>query len=207
MLTDRDLQLLTSLGRAVRVLTLDQIAGRWFASSRWPARAAARRLTDLVSAGYLQSVAVMLHPLLDVRCALYEWAPEQGGEPCFGPIAWRLRSRFRLSPIRTAVFSATREAARLCGDFGAPRFVRGLAELLHDVHVGQLWLDLTARDATSPWVHEDQLAATAGVPDCDGKLPDAVVGGRLIEFGGRRYDVRKLRRLHAAYCHLPYSIY
>ena len=91
--TERDHQILDALARKVRLLTIDQIATSWWEATRVPVPNARRRLEQLTAAGYVAAKPVHVSPRIPLTEPLVAW--RQGMPvPDFGPIAWKLQSRW-----------------------------------------------------------------------------------------------------------------
>ncbi len=87
----------------------------------------------------------MVHPVLKLSAEpVHEWTPDCETTPNFERIAWKLRSRWKLSPVRTKVVTSPHGKTR------TPR----ASELRHDLHVTELFFALGKPDN---WQHEDIL--------------------------------------------------
>ena len=110
MWTSRDLDIVETLTRRVRVLSRRQIDAIW-----WPAnsrrRTSVRRLQRLVRAGLLNRTTINAIQGAPATAPLLQWSPEQPG--C-GPVTIAEDPGFALS-VPTEVYSATRFAANLFG--------------------------------------------------------------------------------------------
>jgi len=194
-LTPRDRALLDALTHRVRVLTLDQVAREWWQGSRQAAQA---RVRALAGAGWIRSLDLLAHPLVELEGPAATWSPKCP-RPAFQKLAYQLASRWKLPPVVHRALIATKQASvRLAGHGGrAPR----PAEATHDIHLGQVYLGLlrATPGPASTWVSEAglyELGFGRG-----SSLPDAMLldGGdglpTVIEFGGA-YRPTKLERFH-----------
>lgn len=196
--TDRDLDIVETLTRRVRLLTIEQIARIW-----WPARGTIRvvrrRLKHLIDGRLLQRTVVNAHPSLPVTAPLAAWHP---GDtlPDLEHVSVKARKRWTEAAVPTDVYFATRLAANLFGS-GAGR-LPDFNHRDHDLLFGQVYaLYRTSRtDEAGMWIGEDALSkAGYRIKDPDAFLVNAA-GQRLrvIESTGR-YNVRQVESFHE-YC-------
>lgn len=196
-LTHRDRSVIELLSVRVRVLSIDQIAERFWADSNRPTRLARDRLAKLERAGLLRRASRPARPLLQIVEPLAIWRPHRP-TPDFAAIARQLANRWPDDMVRMECIEVTDEGAR--GVAGVPAAAPPAdSELTHDLHVAAVYLrmldELPARAST--WTLETRLPKGQGV-----KVPDAMVRDGLertaIEFGGL-YDRVKLEAFHD-YC-------
>lgn len=209
-LTERDREILETLSRRVRVLSVAQVAHGWWGKSRKPIPLASRRLRALARAGWLIRQRVIVRPLPPLQGPELRWRVGDD-TPDFDEAAYRLASRWRLPARATGVVFAGRAARQTHGAGGGP--LRCPTQTTHDLGVSQMYLtlrQLRTSDAQE-WVGEDQLPR----PSRGEKLPDAVLRSEgnakphlLLEFGGA-YDARRLRSLHrfAKRRRFPYEVW
>ena len=136
-LTARDEEILDTLTRRVRVLTLRQIARTWWLTSVRPEEAARDRLQILRRDGLLQIQTAPAHPELLLESPVVTWKPTDR-DPDFGAISYRLKSRWKEHPISTVCVSSTRNAANRFHGHGG-RFPRPV-ERTHDIHLARVYL-------------------------------------------------------------------
>lgn len=207
-LTERDEDILATLTRRVRVLSVDQAARTWWAGSRHAKTNARRRLGQLAEAGWLDCFREFVQPEVSLSEPLVRWRPGEP-QPDFGPIAYALSLRWRERGSLQWFAAATEAAARRFGGYGGRRPRR--SELTHDLHLSAVYLQLRQRapDRAAKWISEAELADR--LPRGSGeKLPDAVIeegdARTVVELGGSSYDAGKLEAFHA-YCEAAIMAY
>ncbi|MEX2186047.1 MAG: hypothetical protein WD875_04600 [Pirellulales bacterium] len=211
ILTPRDLEIIETLNMRVRMLTLGDLTATWWNLGVSGRKNAAGRLRQLVRAGFLGRADVLAQPMLTLGGPEYAWFP--GESPTrFGPLAWRLQSRWSGFPRRTSVYFATARAVDLFGG-GAPGRIKNLCQVTHDLHVGTVFLAYRRRwpaDAAN-WIGEDSFTDRRRHRQ---KIPDALLVNpdgepyRAVEFGGS-YSAHRLSAFHE-HCRdrgLPYEIW
>jgi hypothetical protein len=207
-LTSRDLDIIESLTRRVRLLSLDQITAVWWAE-QGSARVVRRRLGRLVDRRLLATATINAHPLLHPEVPLFAWEPGEE-EPDFEAVARRARVRWTLAAVPTEVYWATPVAASMYAS-GA----HGLASVIHrdhDLLLSDVYVHYrTLRpDEACAWLGEDALPkAGYRVKDPDAFLfDDAGRVRRVIESTGR-YGTAQVRAFHD-YCaelETPYELW
>jgi len=208
-LTARDREILETLTRHVRVLTVPQIARTWWRSSKNSEASAHARLRLIVTAGLLTLHRAPAHPELLLSAPVISWHP---GEmiPNLGSVSYQLQSRWNQDRMMISFTSATQKAANVFSGHGGrpPRAI----ERTHDIHLGTVYLHYreTSPSLLEYWIFEEQLRAERG--RTTEMLPDVLLrstfGKRAIEFGGA-YPKAKLEAFHR-YCeeqNLPYEIW
>lgn len=203
VLTHRDLDILETLTRRLRLLAIAQVQRVW-----WPThmscRVARRRMRQLAVAGLVCRTIVNAHPLLPVEGPLGVWQPGDGEPEDREPNAHRIsrqdRDRWRQSSGPIEVFTATRRTANLFGSTAGR-----LPPMLHRDHDLLLAQVFTFYRTFRPeearrWLGEDALPkAGYRIKDPDAFLVG--VGGRpsrVIESAGR-YAPAQITSFHA-YC-------
>ena len=146
-LSERDIDLIETLARKVRVLTLNQIARTWWPDSVAPKSAARHRLAELERAGFVVSFTAIAHPEILLSAPVISWTPGLPA-PDFGSASHRLKRRWSRPAKATRCVSISNIAGRQFGDHGGrcPRE----SEEMHDIHLAQLYLllRLTIRSRT-----------------------------------------------------------
>lgn len=186
-LTARDLDILETLTRRVRLVSIDRIRRIWW-SRQATCRNARRRFRQLARAGFVQRRIVNVDSPIEVRVPLAAW---RRGMPSPDPLAVSRadRKRWHGTAMPTELFTATRRTANLFGSsaVGLPKlFQRDQSLLLAEVYV----LYRTTRpELAQDWLGEDAL--------CKGgyriKAPDAF----LVDDCGKPYRVIKAGGLYA----------
>ncbi len=192
-MTERDEAILDTLTRRVRVLSVGQVAAMWWTTGTAAAKA---RLRDLEAQGWLLLVNLLAEPVPDLHAPVATWKPGQP-QPDFGPLSYRLRSRWTqpACPVLAAV--ATKQAGnRYAGKGGrVPR----PSEATHDLCLSAVYLKLLREDPrrAGRWISEARLYERG--EGRDGRLPDAAIvtraGTTVIEFGGA-YATAKVADFH-----------
>jgi hypothetical protein len=182
----------------VRLIADYQLATRSKSSSR-------AFLQRLAGRGLITLRRAMVHPEIPLDKPAFVWRPGDAA-PNFDRIAWGLRSRWKLRPLDTVVAVATYKARHCFGGVIGGRPIRR-TEICHDLHVTALYLKLCREspELARLWIHEDELSC-----NCHHRtqVPDAIIGERAIDFGGR-YQAAKLRTMHRGYAAdlRPYEIW
>ena len=206
--TKTDLDIVETLTRRVRLLSVEQIARVWWPEIR-SLRVVRRRLRRLSAAGLVAKAMVNIHPLLDVCSPLVRWTPGED-EPDFAQIAARAKGRWRLASIPKQLFLATKLAANLFGSSAG--HLPELTHRDHDLLLGQVYvLYRTTRPAEATrWVGKD-ARPKAGYRI---KNPDACLLGsdgqviRVIQSAGH-YSQKQVETFHE-HCvgyGLPYELW
>lgn len=204
----RDQELIEALTHKVRLFSLRQIAGAWWAGDLANTR---RRLRQLTAAGLLERVTVSARTLPAIDVPLCSWEPGRR-QPEFGPIAYQLQQRWQGRAVRpTTAFLASQHAAQLYGSRSRGE-LKNASQATHDLGVSAVWLQLRqqAEAWARAWLGEDQMAETRRGE----KIPDAFIVDAadrtvaVVEFGGR-YDTQRLQTFHedCATRKLPYQIW
>ena len=210
IISTRDLEIIEALSVRVRMLALSDLAGAWWNPGISGRKNAAKRLSRLTRAGLLRRVDVLAQPMLSLGSPEYAWFP--GDKPtAFGPLSWRLQSRWSGHPRRTAVYIATARAIDLYGG-GTPGTIKNLCQVTHDLHLGAVFLTYRRRwpEQAANWLGEDLITDRR----YHQKIPDALLINdrdepyRAVEFGGS-YSARRLQAFHdhCRDCGLPYEIW
>jgi hypothetical protein len=210
-LTARDEDILKTLALKVRMLSIAQITSAWWAESASAQSHARRRLRVLMDADLLLSLQLQARPLPPMDTPVARWRPGSR-TPEFGPIAWKLQSRWTEPPCRTTIYFASKKAANHYGGRLRGEIKHDL-QATHDLGVAQIYLHLFRNNPESAanWVGEDVLRLGRRGE----KIPDAVlVDGSsrstrlVVEFGGA-YDADRVRSFHrhCATGKLPYEIW
>lgn len=196
-LSDRDKQILVALTRKVRLLSVSQIARTWWTETSDPERNARRRLSELERGSLVKIIEISAHPELPLPCPEFVWKPGEP-EPDFGPLSYRLQSRWIEPAAGISAVVATRASANLFG--GKVTRLPREDEQNHDLHLGALYLRFLKLFPVQAeaWLSDELIRRTR--PDRRGeKLPDALVelNGKqhVVEFGGA-YSKDKLKRFH-----------
>jgi hypothetical protein len=215
VLTKRDIEILNILTKAVRVLTVPQIARTWWPESPNGIRVAENRLRALAAERLVYIERAPAHPELLLEMPVASWRPG-AAEPDFGAVAYSLQSRWREHPVLTPCVSATEGAANRFGGHcnRPPRSV----ERTHDIHMARVYLLYRLRhpELLKDWIFEEQIKSERRLarrePAYGEKLPDVVLRTssqtRVIEFGGA-YGKDKLIAFHG-YCKersFPYELW
>ena len=183
-----------------RVATENQIAAHFFQAAANPVAAARQAIRKQLIRKQVTISWAMLHPVLDLKeqGPVLEWKPGES-TPDFGRIAWQLKSRWKLSPVRTKLVFPS--------DKGRPFRRPRATELLHDTHVTELFFAL---QRPQNYIAEDSLSRTIWPFSF---RPDALLRGTkslltCLEFGGT-YQKPKLLQMHQNYrrFQIPYQIY
>lgn len=208
-LTPRDRDLLDTLVRRVRVLTLEQIARTWFAHTVTPRRHADIRLVRLARAGLIHRDTMIAHPELLLDMPMTVWVP--GREPPdWVDLARRAACRWSAAPKSCKLVVASKLAGTWLGGRGG-RWPRPM-ELSHDISLAGVFLKFRLQDPNqaAAWVSEDLLGHYGF--ERDDRRPDAFidtsVAPRAIELAGL-YRPAKFRNFHA-FCedhNLAYEIW
>jgi len=207
----RDREILTTLTRRVRVLSLAQIGRTWFGDAGNPADAARRRIGQLAEEGLVTLTTAMAHPELPLDAPQFTWRPGDA-EPEFGPLAYRLQSRWCRPVQSTTLVLAAKLANHRFGGYVGGRAPRR-SEVTHDLHLAAVYLWFLAhRPAFAKrWMSEHEQYALGGGRNA--RLPDAIAPHRrdrqkdlVIEFGGA-YSKAKLQEFHDELSHLAYQIW
>jgi hypothetical protein len=208
---ERDIPIVTTLTRRVRLLSLDQIARTWWSENGDARRSASKRLRALEELELLGRTQIVCEPLLKLDDPLFHWDPGEPPPESFEAISNRLLSRWDAPPRSTTVFYATRTAVNAYGGCQAG-FASHPYEATHDLHVAELYLRILRLfpDLAPYWRAEEELPR----PDPGGFKPDAALvdpDGQLrlfIEFAGR-YSPERLQKIHF-YCvgrGFPYELW
>jgi hypothetical protein len=203
-----DLDIVETLTRRVRLLSIRQIARIW-----WPQagslRVVRRRLRRVAQSGLLARAIVNVHPLLNLSQPLARWTP--GGEvPDFQEVSLQARSRWQSASTPQEIFSATRLAANLYGSSAGA--LPDLTHRDHDLLLGQVYVIYRKAGSAEvcDWVGEDALPkAGYRIKDPDAFLVDSDGNmTRVIESAGR-YSFRQVESFHE-HCvehGLPYELW
>lgn len=211
-MTPREADVLDTLTRRVRLLTLEQLGELLrTADGRPVGLREARRLVDSLAArGLVRAVSLVARPPLPIRAPEIVWSP---GDPTpdFERAAYRLQRRWKCPPRSQACVVATGRAHNLHGT--RPRCLKQPLQASHDLGLANVYLryrDLSPSLAAT-WRHEDALQAAASK---GGRLPDAALcapDGKVflaLEFGGA-YKSERLLSLHrsCASSDTPYQVW
>lgn len=201
----RNDELLHCLTWSVRVLTLGQVAHKWFGHTAEPIVIAGQYARRFARTGMISITKTIAHPELQLKEPLLDWRPGDD-QPNFDRLSWKATSRWNQHPTRTTVITATTKARCHTGGPIGGRPIRPL-ELQHDIGVSTVFLNLQARDPelARHWVHEDTLARDARHNDRE-NLPDARIGALVVEFAGA-YSANKLRSVHERYSNDSYQLW
>lgn len=202
-------ELLQSLTRHVRLLTLDQVARTWWSHTARPKSNAKKKLNQLQKQGLVHCFTILARPEIKLSAPVFVWTPGDPA-PSFGPIAYRLQSRWKGPLVPTEVVIATKQAKRECGGYIGGRKPRD-SEATHDVHLAQVYLRLrkTQPELLAGWVSEAQQYAEGGGKNA--RLPDAIIRSEgsprlLIEFAGA-YSKQKLQAFHGESQQASYQLW
>lgn len=208
--TERDLDILRTLALRVRLLTLEHLAGIWWADSRRGVNTARARMRKLTRAGFLHRYLMNVHPLLPLQRPAFVWHPGKRG-PNEEKLSHQFRKRWTQVARPTSVFLATRRTVNLFGGYGKGRLGNPL-EWDHDLHVGQVYCCYRKKKPreASLWLGEDAYPkAGFGLKDPDAflRLPSGE-RARAIEFAGK-YDAQRVRdfHLHCQTYEMPYELW
>ncbi len=206
--TSRDLDIVETLTRRVRLLTTEQVARIW-----WPGqgslRTVRRRMKRLTAGGLLARTIVNVHPLLKVQRPLQSWYPGQP-EPNFEQGSQRAQNRWGQPAQPTEVYWPTAVAANLFGS--TARRLPDLNHRDHDLLLGQVYVlyRTKRRHEVDQWIGEDALGkAGYGIKDPDAFLLDKTGSPwRVIESAGR-YNAAQVESFHhhCAERELPYELW
>lgn len=207
-LTIRDLDLLRTLTRRIRVLNHRCAAPVW-----WPdtphSRRATRRIQQLINTDWLESHLVNAHPPLLVERPLFAWQPN-GPSPEPEDVALACRGRWTSAALPTEVLVASPKSAALFGS--SARGLPPAEHLNHDLRLAAVYLHYRSQ--------QPQLAALWRGEHCFGKAgyrikdPDAFLVDpqgrvrRVIESAGR-YSAAQVESFHkhCAEYSLPYELW
>lgn len=206
--TDRDLDIVETLTRRVRLLTVEQVARIWWPSARH-LRIVRRRLRRLTAGGLLHRTIVNVHPLLQLKRPLLSWHDNKA-EPNFERASTQARTRWTQPANPAEVYSATPVAANLFGSTATQ--LPQLNHRDHDLLLGQIYvLYRTERPAEARmWIGEDALdKAGYRIKDPDAFLiDDNGTKFSVIESAGR-YGPKQIESFHH-HCvenELPYELW
>lgn len=205
--TRRDLDLVETLTRRVRLLAVEQVAAGWW--ERGTPRIIRRRLRRLSGAGLIVQTVINAHPLLPLGKPLVSWKPGKP-EPPFERVSQRARERWNRPSVPQAVVFAGKLAANLFGS-SAGRLPR-LEQRDHDLLLSQVYLRYrTSRPKEAKqWLGED-VFPKAGYRIKD---PDAFLVGegdrilQVIDSAGH-YSPAQIESFHehCAERDLPYELW
>jgi hypothetical protein len=203
MITERDRQIVGTLLKKVRVVSLGQVVMTWWGGRTTPA---ARRLRRLEAGGWIIGERLLARPLLPLDAPLFVWAPGEPPPDC-GHLSYRAQARWHVPAEPTLVwYAAPTAAARLGGH--ARGAVKNHCQVTHDLHVCELYLKLlrSGDPRAAAWVGEDVLTPGLLGPG----VPDAVLMRRgkpvrVVEFGGA-YPPNRFEKFHE-YCALAQITY
>ncbi len=194
-LTSRDLDLLETLTRRVRLLTVHQVAELW-----WPdgnrQRPARGRLERLFAAKLIELHRMNVHPLLPVNAPLFAWQPGEA-EPDFEQLAAHCRDRWNKPAVPMTVCVAAPLTANLLGS--TARSVPKREHRNHDLRLASVYVAYRLRkpQLAELWLGEHALPK-AGYrikdPDAFLRRPNGDVL-RVIESAGR-YDATRVESFH-----------
>ena len=194
MWTARDLDLVETLTRRVRLLTFEHVRVGWWSETTSP-RTAQERLSLLVKAGLLQRTVANVR-CLAVSRPLHVWRPG-GKRPNANRVSEQAHRRWPVMATPTELLSATKLAANLFGST-AGRFPK-LEHRDHDVLLGSVfvWYRCQHPHEARLWIGEDtRPKAGFRVKDPDAFLMDT--NGRtvrVIESAGS-YSPRQVESFH-----------
>lgn len=207
-LTSRDFDLLETLTRRVRLLTVLQVAQIW-----WPDRRSQtgtrRRIEELARTELVELKTLSVHPLLPVDEPLFHWKPG-AASPDVDAISQRCTERWSQPDILMTVCVATRRAANLFGSsaWGTPPH----EHRNHDLRLADVYASYRRRQPklAARWTGEHALSkAGFRVKDPDAFLcfPDGRIQ-RVIESAGS-YGPQQVRsfHMHCAARKLPYELW
>ncbi len=206
--TTRDLDIVETLTRRVRLLTVQQVACIWWPSTSH-VRIVRRRLRRLTGAGLLHRTIVNIHPLLRLKRPLFSWSPGNG-EPDFEEVSTRARTRWGRPGTPAEVYWASPVAANLLGST-AGKFPE-LSHRDHDLLLSQVYV-LYRRDRPAEarqWTGEDALGkAGYRIKDPDAFLMDERKTRLLVIESAGRYSAKQIKSFHQ-HCvenKLPYELW
>lgn len=198
-LTRRDEEILSCLCTRVRLFTASQVARYWWRDSKHHLSNARRRLNKLAAHELVKEHSVLAAPLPELSAPVFAWMPGDQ-TPDFGTYSWSLKSRWKLGPKTTRVYTATAASCRLFGGSSRDE-LKASFQATHDLGVSQMYLQLLEAQPAlaAQWIGEDMLAPYR----IGQKLPDAVLAkspdarpSLVLEFGGS-YDKRRLAAFHS----------
>ena len=189
MLKETKREIVETLARDVRLLTLEQIAGRWFSGHVDPLASARRNVNKLTELGLTKTKpAVLTQP--DVSAPQFSWMPGKTETPHFGQLANRNRNRWATPPSKTLVVRPSIKAHGIYG--GEYRVVRE-RETEHDALVANVFLHLNDSEAKN-WILEDSFEPG----QFRSKRPDALLmngTATVIDVLGRGYGAEKVEAI------------
>lgn len=211
VLTTRDIEILQSLSRAVRLYSVDQIESHWGRGAACTACSVSRRLRQLQTAGWLRLHTVLARPLPPITAPLQVWFP---GDPTpdIGTLSWQAKKRWKSAARGIRVICATSKSTQAFSGKKA-RGIRQSFQLSHDLGTSAVYLLYLAQrpDLAALWKGEGMIPEARRA----GKVPDAVIARSsdwppdlFVEFAGA-YNPERVQRFHG-YCarHLiPYELW
>lgn len=205
---ERDFDIVETLCCRVRVLSLEQVTHGWWQSNDDLARAE-RRMTHLVHAGLLRSVAWNVKLPRFNNAPLLMWNPTSP-VPDFEHLAGLVRNRWPRQSRLVQAYIATPKAARLFGSSAGN--TPPIHHRNHDLLLGAVFVQYRTNrpDEACRWLGEDALPmAERGVKNPDAFLLDEIGQVcRVIESAGR-YSQDQIETFHH-YCQqieLPYELW
>lgn len=195
-LTARDQELLETLARRVRVLSISQIARTWWPDLEEPNRAALARLRQLQNHSLVSIEAALAHPELPLDSPVASWAPSKR-LPNFAETSSRVRSRWQATAAPETIVVITNQAAPEFGGYPSPALRTD--EITHDLHLAAVYLVYRKREPelAKAWVGERIVRKTR--PAAKGPIPDAMIRAsstlRVVEFAGA-YSTERLQVFH-----------
>jgi len=206
--TKRDLDIVETLTRRVRLLAIRQIARVWWPRAR-SLRLVRRRLRWLSCCGLISRTIVNVHPLLEPNEPLAVWSPGDC-EPDFQGVSTKANARWRSPSMPQELFFATPLAANLYGSSAG--HLPGLSHRDHDLLLGQVYVlyRITRPGEARCWAGEDTRPKTGyRIKDPDAFLVDPDGNPtRVIESAGR-YTTGQIESFHE-HCvqyGLPYELW
>lgn len=206
-LTDEYYEIVDTLTKKVRLLSLAQLERTFFANQSCATIKLEPAVQELEEAGLIVRDSAMLHPEIELNAPLCRYSP--GDEtPDFRSIASRTRGRWKEAPVMSDFISATKHARGELGGYIGGKRPRP-SEIRHDIHVAQIYLHLAESkpELATAWRPEEYVREH--LVQVNEKIPDAIIESPepvLIEFGGA-YSRAKLEAIHAAQKESTYEIW
>ncbi len=201
--------LLHALTHHVRVLTVDQVARTWWPHTKRPRNNAKKRLQELENQKLVSLQTILARPEIDLEEPVFNWKIGDP-KPDFGPIAYRLKARWKEPLEPTDVVIASRDTKLHYGGYIGGRMPRE-SEATHDINLAKVYLQFRQEqpELLDFWVSEAQQYAEGGGKNQ--RLPDVIIRDgeavqMIIEFAGA-YSKQKLQAFHDEAKQIPYQLW